>query len=346
MRSFVLSIVLIAGIAGAAFADGVVMGRVTDLQNKPIAGARVHALIGTTQATTDTDKDGRYQISLAFTGEQELVVVVGTGTKHTYRHGKIQPDSTTTLDVELDTADGEIIRVIDSKPPTVPAKPRVTLPSSAAAVTAWLVLDIDEKGNVVRVKLVKRPGTELDEIAVREAMKLKFDAALDDAGKPMRSQELWAMEWPVEHSTTSKLPVASYSLDPFDLGVAAGTGKPSLRGVTCAGTTTQRPALRDEARLDVAHERRRVGREPLGDLGEQRAPRRAVHVEHVRERVRADARLVAADRPRLEAVRLAVDLLQDRRRGHNDHLHSAREYSGYSRRRRGNDEGRRLRLSS
>src|SRR5262249_49175954 len=86
---------------------------------------------------------------------------------------------------------------------------------------AWLLLDIDEKGKVLRVKLVKRPGFDLDEIAVKEAMKMQFQPALDEHGKPMRTQIFWALEWPshgwlVEHyGTESRMPVESYAVNPF-----------------------------------------------------------------------------------------------------------------------------------
>jgi hypothetical protein len=48
----------------------------------------------------------------------------------------------------------------------------------------------------VRLKYLKRPGWDLDDIAKSEAFKLHFAPALDGAGKPMRSNLVWEIEWP------------------------------------------------------------------------------------------------------------------------------------------------------
>jgi hypothetical protein len=165
-----------------------------------------------------------------------------------------------TLDLEVELADGEIIRIIDSKPPTVPPQlskdvPMITPPYSEAAVErdawarAWLVLDIDETGKVVRVKLLRRPGFDLDDIAVKEAMKLRFEPALDENKQPMRTQMLWSMEWPshgwlVEHNgTATRMPNEAYVIDPLKRGfggigepVAPRTGAAPLWRVPCAGS--------------------------------------------------------------------------------------------------------------
>jgi hypothetical protein len=56
--------------------------------------------------------------------------------------------------------------------------------------------DVDERGTVTRLKLLKRPGFDLDKICIDEAFKLKFSPALDDAGRPMKTYMLWTFEWP------------------------------------------------------------------------------------------------------------------------------------------------------
>jgi hypothetical protein len=61
---------------------------------------------------------------------------------------------------------------------------------------AWLVLDIDERGVVTRVKFAKRPGADLDQIAVERALSMRFSPAEDAIGRPMRTQILWPIEWP------------------------------------------------------------------------------------------------------------------------------------------------------
>jgi hypothetical protein len=61
---------------------------------------------------------------------------------------------------------------------------------------AWMLLDIDEKGVVTRVKFLKVPGHDLEKIAVKTAMKLQFEPAIADDGKPTRSWIAWPIEWP------------------------------------------------------------------------------------------------------------------------------------------------------
>jgi hypothetical protein len=61
---------------------------------------------------------------------------------------------------------------------------------------AWMLLDIDEKGVVTRVKLLKTPGHDLEKLAVKTAMRLQFEPAIGDDGKPIRSWIAWPIEWP------------------------------------------------------------------------------------------------------------------------------------------------------
>jgi hypothetical protein len=102
---------------------------------------------------------------------------------------------------------GETIVIHDSLPPKVLPHPkknyhRMAPPYSDEAIDrdvwakAWVLLDIDARGVVTRVKLLKRPGYNLDSIAVAHAMKMRFDPAEDAKGNPMPTQLLWSMEWP------------------------------------------------------------------------------------------------------------------------------------------------------
>lgn len=244
--------------SGQASADAVLEGRVTDLLGKPVAGARVHVLVGADKQTVTTDQDGKYRVVVD--GGKDVSVVVGAGALHTFRRGSIKDGAIERLDFEVELAEGEVIRIIDEKPPAVPPRlprdtPRITPPYSDEAVVrdawakAWLLLDIDETGKVLRVKLVKRPGFGLDEIAVKEAMKLRFEPALDERGKPMRTKMFWAMEWPshgwlVEHNgTATRMPVEAYAIDPFMSGFgglsglkAPPTEASALGKVRCAGS--------------------------------------------------------------------------------------------------------------
>ena len=58
------------------------------------------------------------------------------------------------------------------------------------------VLDIDATGKVTRVKMLKAPGYDLEKIAVKTAMKLQFEPAIAQDGKPTRSYIVWPSEWP------------------------------------------------------------------------------------------------------------------------------------------------------
>lgn len=258
MRAALLSVLVLLCVAGTASADAVLHGHVIDLLGRPVPGARVHVMTGSEHKIVETDAVGYYRVDLQ--GDAEVSVVIGAGNLHTFRKGTVKEGTVRKLDLEVEIADGEIIRIIDSKPPTVPPKlskdvPMITPPYSEEAVErdawarAWLLLDVDEKGRVVRVKLLKRPGFDLDEIAVKEAMKLRFEPALDEHKKPMRTQMMWSMEWPshgwlVEHNgTASRLPVEAYTINPLLRGfggegqpAAPPTGASALSRVPCAGS--------------------------------------------------------------------------------------------------------------
>lgn len=101
----------------------------------------------------------------------------------------------------------EIIRLQGHAPPTVPPKPmknyfRIAPRYSDYAIQhdvwgmAYVMLDIDPTGAVERVKLLKRPGYDLDKIAIDTAFQLKFTPAKDATGRAIGSQLIWPIEWP------------------------------------------------------------------------------------------------------------------------------------------------------
>jgi len=65
-----------------------------------------------------------------------------------------------------------------------------------AWTVAWMLLDIDEKGRVTRVKFLRYPGYDLEKIAVKTAFGLQFEPAIATDGKPTRSYMVWPIEWP------------------------------------------------------------------------------------------------------------------------------------------------------
>lgn len=105
------------------------------------------------------------------------------------------------------TTRGEVITIIDHRLPTVKPTPkhqsrRRAPPYSDRAITsdawtrAWLLLDINEAGNVTQFKFLKRPGYDLEAIAQAEAFRLTFEPARDENNKPVRALVVWLIEWP------------------------------------------------------------------------------------------------------------------------------------------------------
>ncbi|HEY4180872.1 MAG TPA: hypothetical protein VGM90_28705 [Kofleriaceae bacterium] len=103
--------------------------------------------------------------------------------------------------------EGEIIEVHGTAPRTTPPQPQhynslETPPYSDHAILsdawtrAWLVLELDETGTVARVKFLKKPGYDLEKIALAQVFGQKFSPALDADGKPMRTRIVWKLEWP------------------------------------------------------------------------------------------------------------------------------------------------------
>jgi hypothetical protein len=110
-------------------------------------------------------------------------------------------------DDPIDDPTGEVIVVEGTAPPAVLARPKNHVPSKAppysdrailsdAWTRAWMLLEIDEVGRVTRFKFLKRPGYDLERIAMREVVKLRFDPARDGRGRAMRTQIVWSIEWP------------------------------------------------------------------------------------------------------------------------------------------------------
>jgi Gram-negative bacterial TonB protein C-terminal len=105
------------------------------------------------------------------------------------------------------TIGGETIVIHDHAPPKVQPKPvkryfKIAPHYSDYAIEhdtwakAYLLLDINARGSVERVKLLKHPGADLDKIAVDTALSLKFEPAQDDKGNAIGSQVIWPIEWP------------------------------------------------------------------------------------------------------------------------------------------------------
>jgi hypothetical protein len=105
----------------------------------------------------------------------------------------------------IETNKTETIIIRDPIPPVWPKlkTPNVTNPPYSeeaiernAWTRAWMVLDLDRTGRVTAVKFLKRPGYDLESIAIAEAFKLQFEPARNVAGDPVRVRYVWFFEWP------------------------------------------------------------------------------------------------------------------------------------------------------
>ena len=203
---------VVLGVAGAARADdeleprSQLSGRVVDATHGgPVEGALV--MIAGDQGlvrTVTTDVAGRYG-ALVRPGTYRLVFAHGDS--RTSGHVVVAPGRPATLDGRVDSVAGEVIVVRDRIKPPVPPKPTNFSPSKAppyserailsdAWTKAWLLLDLDERGTLLRYKFLKRPGYDLERIAIAEIKKLRFEPARDGSGRPMRSLLVWPIEWP------------------------------------------------------------------------------------------------------------------------------------------------------
>jgi hypothetical protein len=181
-------------------------GRVTDRVNGgPVEGAEVFvADAAGHQHMVLTGRDGQYAIEVE---PGTYYVVFSLGDFRTVGRVTVERGHPATLDGRVDSTPVEVIVIRDMLPPKVPPKPvhfseRKAPPYSEAAILqdawtrAWMVIDISPTGEVMRLKFVKRPGYDLDAIAVSEAFKLKFEPARDDSGAPIETWLVWGIEWP------------------------------------------------------------------------------------------------------------------------------------------------------
>ena len=187
-------------------------GRITDRESgAPVEGALVHVsgAEGFEKVVT-TDRDGRYRIDLG-AGTYEVLILYGMS----QARGRISlgADDVLVLDDQVATALGEVIVVEEPRRRPVWRRPavlpkaknysRVKAPPysdgailSDAWTRAWLLLDVDKTGVVQRMKFLKRPGYDLEPIAIAEAFKLRFEPARDARGRPTATPVIWRIEWP------------------------------------------------------------------------------------------------------------------------------------------------------
>ena len=190
--------------SNVALADGRIAGRVIDLSDQPVKDASVF-ISGPSglEVTVRTDPMGHYEATVPTSGPH--TVIFAFGKDRTTQRVNVPDGGVAKLDTTLEIG-SELIEVHERDRPLQFAKPisdiRAIPPYSDAAALgdrwarAWLLLDIDDRGVVSRVKFIKRPGYDLETIAVKHAFGLTFDPARDKHGYPAASYVLWTLEWP------------------------------------------------------------------------------------------------------------------------------------------------------
>ncbi len=307
MRKLAVVLLVLCGASAVAFAEGKLSGRLTDLNDQPVQDASVF-ITGPNGLETRvaTDAAGQYAATVRTGGTYSVMFAYGN-TRISSRV-TIPEGGAATLDSLLQTG-GEVIEIHGKRNPVQYPKPQtdpLKIPQYSDRVAlgnywvkAWLLLDVDDRGVVNRVKFLKRPGYDLDDIAVKHAFGMTFDPARDESGTPTRSYIVWPLEWPSmgwlqsRQMLMNRLPTfaTAYTLDGrlvFDsLPRCAGTGPLSLSSV--------HPVLRDCSVPDLSR----------GDAGEPWIARGA-----------GVPPPVVADAPVLDPHKLRADELEAARSNH------------------------------
>lgn len=183
-----------------------IRGRVLDKHDgSPVEGAVVHVQGPDGFAVTaTTDADGRYRVHVEPGKYQLSFVQDETSARGTLL---VTEGNDTTFDVKLQVGPPEIISLEHLRKPAVMPVPRnpfahvVAPPYSDEAIEkdawtrAWLLLDVDETGTVTQLKFLKKPGYDLEPIAVSEGFKLSFEPGRDHDGRAVRTFVIWPIEW-------------------------------------------------------------------------------------------------------------------------------------------------------
>lgn len=184
-----------------------IRGRILDKQDaSPVEGAVVHvAGPNGFETTVTSDADGRYRVEVA-PGKYKLTFVQDdAATRGTLI---VTEGHDTTFDVRMRVKAEEIIALEYLQKPAVLPVPKThnfakaVPPYSDAAIEkdawtrAWLLLDVDETGKVTQLKFLKKPGYDLEPIAISEGFKMSFEPARDARGRAVRTFVIWPIEWP------------------------------------------------------------------------------------------------------------------------------------------------------
>lgn len=177
---------------------GELRGRAVGADGKPLRKVEIHVTSKSGgEQIVKTDNDGNYKVVLKAAANETSMIFV-RGHRGAHLGGGVAES------VKVDGT--EAIEIVETKPPTVPAKAvdptiRILAYSDAAIkddewVRAWMTLDVDRAGVVRHLKWIHRPGHALDPIALRAAFDLELSPARDANDHPIASQVIWMFEWP------------------------------------------------------------------------------------------------------------------------------------------------------
>lgn len=207
MRSLIVIAIVMAAQTAQAETETQLVGRITETATrKPIEGAVVTISHGETQLEALTNANGLYWFVLpaeaaTYKISYQYASVKGQGVLD------VRPGQPNTFDGNLDVDSESVIYIREPKPMIPPKMVKDTRRKIApeysdeaivkdAWARAWLLLDIDNRGAVTRVKLLNPPGYSLEPIAIKQAFKTQFVPARDVSGRPVRSLLVWTIEWP------------------------------------------------------------------------------------------------------------------------------------------------------
>jgi Carboxypeptidase regulatory-like domain/Gram-negative bacterial TonB protein C-terminal len=216
-----------------------ITGQVLDRKSgAPLEGAVVHvAGPDGFEQTLAAGAEGRYAVDVA---PGRYAITFLHGQSRVTGHVVVQPGLATKLDGRVVSTVDEIIVLEDARLPAVlplPKDPKVATrapPYSDQAIEqdawtrAWMLLDVDETGTVTQVKFLKRPGYDLDDIALSEVFKLSFSPGRNERNQPVRTLILWPIEW-----------VANSWL--LQIGTGMRTRMPATRGLSGVSTAAYVP---------------------------------------------------------------------------------------------------------
>jgi hypothetical protein len=189
---------------------GVLEGRIVSGEKlDPIEGATIVASRsegGYLVASGTTKPDGTFSF-IVRPGTYDLLAVYGDS-RWVHHNTPVEVNRTTRVPGVLSVEPSEVITIHDTlkhehrDAEVVRSTIDLRLPYSDELVdqnewaVGWVLLDVSEQGHVTGFRYLHRPGHDLQAITEREAFKLRFKPALNDAGRPVAVKVVWKFEWP------------------------------------------------------------------------------------------------------------------------------------------------------